>query len=77
MPYTFDHEAATNSIIVVKAHRSAWTPEPVAVRVTRQTFLERGPFTGTEPILAQAFHVADLDYGWHRGVRRGLDGSVQ
>ncbi|MEV4508211.1 DUF2071 domain-containing protein [Dactylosporangium sp. NPDC049525] len=73
LPYTFDHEAATGSIVVVKAHRSAWTPEPVAVRVSRCTFLERGPFAGTRPVLAQAFHVADLDYGWHRGVRRTVD----
>lgn len=77
LPYTFDHEPATGSIIVVKAHRSAWTPEPVAVRVGRCTFLQRGPFEGTRPVLAQAFHVAGLDYGWHRGVRRAFDGSVR
>jgi hypothetical protein len=77
LPYTFDYEVATKSIVVVKAHRTAWTPEPVAVHVTRQTFLERGPFAGTTPVLAQAFHVADLEYGWHRGVRRGLDGSAR
>ncbi len=58
--------------MVVKAHRSAWVPEPVAVRVSRCTFLERGAFAGTTPVLAQAFHVAGLDYGWHRGVRRDV-----
>ncbi|WP_327010885.1 DUF2071 domain-containing protein [Dactylosporangium sp. NBC_01737] len=77
LPYTFDYEAATGSIVVVKAHRSDWTPEPVAVHVSRCTFLERGPFAGTRPVLAQAFHVAGLDYSWHRGVRRALDGSVR
>lgn len=77
MPYTFDYEEATGSMIVVKAHRSAWVPEPVAVRVSRRTFLDRGPFAGSSPVLAQAFHVADLDYGWHRGVRRALDGSIR
>ncbi|WP_344502241.1 DUF2071 domain-containing protein [Dactylosporangium maewongense] len=75
LPYTFDAE--DGGIVVVKAHRSTWTPVPVAVRVTRCTFLERGPFEGTAPVLAQAFHVAGLDYGWHRGVRRALDGSVR
>lgn len=75
LPYTFDYEASTQSIVVVKAHRSAWRPEPVAVTVSRRTFLDRGPFAGAEPVLAQAFHVADLDYGWHRGERRALDGS--
>lgn len=72
LPYTFDHEPGSGSIVVVKAHRSAWVPEPVAVRVSRCTFLERGVFAGTRPVLAQAFHVADLDYGWHRGVRRDV-----
>jgi hypothetical protein len=77
LPYTFDHETQTDSIVVVKAHRSAWTPEPVRVSVSRCTFLDRGPFAGTTPVLAQAFHVAGLDYGWHRGVRRAPDGSVR
>jgi hypothetical protein len=73
LPYTF--HAERDAIVVVKAHRSAWTPVPVTVQVTRCTFLQRPPFTGA--VLAQAFHVADLDYGWHRGVRRALDGSAR
>ncbi len=77
LPYTFDHEQATGSIVVVKAHRSTWLPEPVTVRVSRCTFFDRGPFAGSDPVLAQAFHVADLDYGWHRGVRRAQDGSAR
>jgi hypothetical protein len=70
LPYTFDHESRTGSIIVVKAHRTAWQPEPVAVDVSRLTFFEA--FPGVPPLLANAFHVADLDYGWHRGVRRSV-----
>ncbi|OLB74214.1 MAG: hypothetical protein AUI14_24385 [Actinobacteria bacterium 13_2_20CM_2_71_6] len=77
LPYTFDHEEATRSMIVVKAYRSRWQPEPVAVEVRRMTFFEYGPFAGTRPVLAQAFHVADLEYGWHRGSRRALDGAAR
>ena len=77
LPYTFHHEAATDSIVVVKAHRSTWRPEPIAVTVTRATFLRQGPFADTEPVLAQAFHVSGIDYGWHRGHRRALDGTAR
>jgi hypothetical protein len=47
----------------------------VAVTVPRPGFLTHGPFTGTEPVLANAFHVAELDYGWHRGRAHAPDGN--
>jgi hypothetical protein len=75
LPYTFDFEASTRSVVVVKAERTAWTPEPVHVDVPRVTFFRHGPFAGTEPVLANAFHVAGLDYGWERGSRRDLEGA--
>jgi hypothetical protein len=77
LPYTFDYEAATRSIIVVKAVRSRWQPEPVSVTVDRLTFFDHGHFAGSTPRLANAFHVAELDYGWHRGSRRALDGALR
>jgi hypothetical protein len=70
LPYTFDHEPGTGRIVVVKAHRSTWRPHPVRVQVRRLSFLARGPFAEAKPVLAQAFHVADVEYGWYRGVRR-------
>ncbi|WP_345626908.1 DUF2071 domain-containing protein [Rugosimonospora acidiphila] len=75
LPYTFDYEARTGSMIVVKAHRTRWRPEPVAVEVSTLTFFRHGPLAATRPVLANAFHVADLEYGWHRGSRRALDGT--
>jgi hypothetical protein len=75
LPYTFDHEPATGSIVVVKAFRSAWRPRPVAVTVPRPGFLTHGPFAASEPVLANAFHVAELDYGWHRGRAHAPDGT--
>jgi hypothetical protein len=67
LPYTFDYEKATNSIIAIRALREKWNPEPVAVEVRRNTFLEREPFRRARPILANAFHVRDVPYQWQRG----------
>jgi hypothetical protein len=75
LPYTFDYEARSESMIVVKAHRSRWRPEPVSVDVSRMTFFTDDRFRGATPVLANAFHVDDIDYGWRRGSRRALDGS--
>jgi hypothetical protein len=77
LPYTFDYEARTRSMIVVKAVRSEWRPRPVTVDVRRLAFFTHGGFAGSTPVLAAAFHVADLDYGWYRGVRRDLDGGAR
>lgn len=69
LPYTFDYEAETNSIIGIHALRQSWDPKPVAVKVVRPTFLEREPFCRAKPILANAFHVQDVPYQWQRGRR--------
>ncbi|OKI17412.1 hypothetical protein A6A08_26035 [Nocardiopsis sp. TSRI0078] len=68
LPYTFEHDGRSGDVLVVKALRTSWRPRPVRVEVQRLTFFRHGPFRGTRPVLANAFHVADLDYGWHRGV---------
>ncbi|ROR35428.1 DUF2071 domain-containing protein [Kitasatospora cineracea] len=76
LPYTFEHEPRTGSMIVVKAVRTHWEPTPVAVELpTPPTFFQHGPFAGTAPVLANAFHVADLDYGWDAGLRRAENGA--
>ncbi|MGW6918952.1 hypothetical protein ACWGB8_34810 [Kitasatospora sp. NPDC054939] len=77
LPYTFEYEPQTRSMIVVKAVRAHWEPVPVAVDVHRLTFFDHGPLAGSRPVLANAFHVADLDYGWEPGSRRALDGSAR
>ena len=68
LPYTFDCEPSTRSLVVVRATRRHWDPQPVAVDVRHATFFEREPFRGVEPVLANAFHVAGVDYRWERGV---------
>ncbi len=44
LPFTFDYERQTHSIIRVEGVRQAWNPRPVSVQVQRNTFLEKEPF---------------------------------
>lgn len=69
LPYTFDYEAATDSIIEIRAIRQQWEPQPIAVDVRRNTFLEHEPFLSARPILANAFYVHDVSYRWEPGRR--------
>jgi uncharacterized protein YqjF (DUF2071 family) len=69
LPWTFDHEPETSSIVMIHGRRSTWRPQPTAVEVKTCTFLDRAPFDGVEARLANAFHVADIDYRWDRGIR--------
>lgn len=69
LPYTFDYEQETNSIIGICALRQDWNPEPVLVDVRRNTFLDQQPFRGAQPLLANAFHVQNVPYRWQRGRR--------
>ena len=69
LPWTFDYEPMTRSIVMIRGRRSQWQPRQVAVHVRTCGFLEHAPFGTAEPRLASAFHVAGLDYGWERGIR--------
>jgi hypothetical protein len=73
LPYTFDYERETNSIVMIKATRSNWEPQPIAVVVRKATFLEHLPFNTVTPILANAFHVENVPYRWERGVVEKLE----
>jgi hypothetical protein len=72
LPYTFDYEPETNSMIVVRGRRKVWAPQPVEVRVHKNTFLECAPFGSCGAVLAGAFYVADVPYKWDRGQREQL-----
>lgn len=69
LPWTFDYEAETDSLIAIKGVRKRWNPRLVAVREASSAFLNSGPWAGANPILASAFYVNDVDYRWNRGVR--------
>lgn len=75
LPYTFDYESQTHSIIRIKGVRANWNPQTVRVSVDRNTFFEQGPFRGSSPILSSAFHTQNIAYRWERGRREALNGN--
>lgn len=76
LPYTFDYESATHSIVVIKGERQTWKPQLVPVTVERVTFFDAPPFAAAAPKLCSAFHVHDIAYRWRRGVRVSLADQV-
>jgi hypothetical protein len=72
LPFTFDYEAATRSIVAIEARRTNWTPVPVNVEVREIGFFDQPPFAGCTPRLAGAFRVTDVDYHWNKGVCHAL-----
>lgn len=68
LPFTFDYEPETDSIVMIEGVRRDWKPMPVKVEILKRTFFERAPFRGVEPVLANAFHVKEIPYLWKRGV---------
>jgi hypothetical protein len=75
LPYTFDYEAKTRSIIRIQGVRKEWHPKPVRVEILQNTFLHQEPFCHATPILANAFHVHDVPYRWNRGIRTPLEST--
>lgn len=76
LPYTFDYEPQTDSLIVIRAQRQNWHPRPIAVDVRENTFLLQPPFAGTHALLAGAFYISNISYQWNRGIRIPLGGHA-
>jgi hypothetical protein len=76
LPFTFDYERETNSIIRVEGVREQWNPRPATVTVHRCGFLEQDAFRNKGAVLANAFYVENVPYGWRRGIRERLDGPL-
>lgn len=72
LPFTFDYEKQTHSIIRVEGVRQQWTPRPVSVTVHRNSFLEQAPFRNAGAVLANAFFLEDVPYSWRPGIREQL-----
>jgi len=72
LPFTFDYESQTHSIIRVQGIRQNWNPRPVSVTVHRNTFLEQEAFRDAGAILANAFFLEDVSYSWRPGIREKL-----
>ncbi|HEY3243236.1 MAG TPA: DUF2071 domain-containing protein [Phycisphaerae bacterium] len=77
LPWTFNYESATHSIIMIEGVRENWEPRPITVNVQRVTFFDQPPFKRTRPILANAFYVQNISYRWERGRREPLPGEPQ
>jgi hypothetical protein len=73
LPYTFDYEPETHSIISIRGLRQHWNPRPVEVTVRQNTFLRQEPFCQVPPVLANAFYLSEVPYQWQRGVRTPLE----
>jgi hypothetical protein len=69
LPYTFDYESETSSIIMIRGFRENWNPRPVQVNVIKCNFLNSKPFCQASPVLANAFHLQNVPYRWERGMR--------
>jgi hypothetical protein len=76
LPFTFDYEKQTHSIIVIEGVRENWKPTPAAVEVRKLSFLEFPPFNQAHPVLANAFHVGHAPYAWKRGVREPIPAAT-
>ena len=68
LPFTFDYEAGSQQMIIIRGVRENWTPTPVRVEVSTCTFLAKPPFNACTPRLANAFFVQNVPYRWERGV---------
>jgi hypothetical protein len=76
LPYTFDYEPETRSIIRIKGVRREWSPLLVRVDVREMGFVRAGPLAGHEPVLASAFYVSGVRYRWERGVVESCVGGA-
>lgn len=72
LPFTFDYEKETHSLVLIEGVREHWNPQPVRVEVRQSTFFRQPPFCKASPVLANAFHVSNIPYLWKRGVRVSL-----
>jgi hypothetical protein len=76
LPFTFDYEKETHSLILIEGVRSEWHPMPVTVEVGKCTFFDKDAFRGVAPLLANAFYISGIPYRWRRGRRELLPDSA-
>jgi hypothetical protein len=76
LPFTFDYEAATDSIVVIEGVRQNWNPRPVSVALEQAAFFSRPPFAGSPVVLANAFFLESVPYRWRKGLVEPLEASA-
>jgi hypothetical protein len=75
LPFTFDYERTTHSLVIIEGVRQNWSPRPIRVKVDQVTFFQQSPFVNAQPVLASAFIVEHIPYRWRRGVVEALPGD--
>lgn len=75
LPFTFDYERTSHSLVIIEGVRANWEPRPVEVEVGRNTFLEHAPFRDAPACLANAFYIENIPYRWRRGILEKLLGE--
>lgn len=76
LPFTFDYEPESHSMVLIEGVRREWKPMPVRVEIGRCTFLQRPPFDAELARLANAFLVENVPYRWKRGVLAPLQAAA-
>lgn len=76
MPFTFDYEKQTHSVIRIQGRRENWNPQPIAVDVQTLKFFDAPEFCGVAPRLANAFYIENIPYLWERGIRASLPKEI-
>lgn len=72
LPFTFDYEKETHSIIFIEGVREHWVPAPLEVEMAKINFFNSEKFKTTSPILSNAFVTTEIPYMWKKGVREKL-----
>lgn len=72
LPFTFDYEKETHSIVVIEGVRENWDPLPARIQVNQCDFLKREPFAAATPRLCSAFVLENIPYMWKKGRREAL-----
>ena len=68
LPYTFDYEEATDSIIGIRAIRQQWEPEDQSLSMCGGIhFWSTSHSSAPVRLLANAFYAHDVPYRWEQG----------
>lgn len=68
LPFTFDYEKQTNSIVIIEGVRDNWDPAPVEADA-HTDFFTADAFQGVRPIFSSAFLIESVPYMWKKGKR--------
>jgi hypothetical protein len=75
LPFAFDYEPETGSVVIIEGARKSWKPQPISVQVLKNAFFLQSPFACGAPILANAYHLENISCQWRRGIRERLRGG--